>query len=60
MSTLVVHGWYLCAIRLVNSGDRSWEKILPPQVGSSLVEGPMERVTPLTGRVVGSTMCMVL
>lgn len=51
MPTLVVHGSYLCALRMVNSGYLDLEKILPPQVGSSLLEGPKEWGHPLAGRV---------
>ena len=36
---------------MVNSGDLSLEKILPPRWFSSLLEGPKERGHPFTGRV---------
>ena len=39
---LLVNWLYFCAIMMVNSGYLSLEKILPPQVVSSLLEGPKE------------------
>ena len=48
---LLVNWLYFCAIMMVNSGYLSLEKILPPQVVSSLLEGPKELGHPLTGRV---------
>ena len=39
---LLVNWLYFCAIMMVNSGYLSLEKILPPQVVSSLFEGPKE------------------
>ena len=51
-SLIVLVNWlYFCAIMMVNSGYLSLEKILPPQVVSSLLEGPKELGHPLTGRV---------
>ena len=42
-SLIVLVNWlYFCAIMMVNSGYLSLEKILPPQVVSSLLEGPKE------------------
>ena len=43
---LLVNWLYLCAIMMVNSGYLSLEKILPPQVVSSLLKGPKERGQP--------------
>ena len=48
---LLVNWLYFCAIMMVNSGYLSLEKILPPQVVSSLLEGPKELGHPLPGRV---------
>ena len=48
---MLVNWLYFCAIMMVNSGYLSLEKILPPQVVSSLLEGPKELGHPLTGRV---------
>ena len=39
---LLVNWLYFCAIMMVHSGYLSLEKILPPQVVSSLLEGPKE------------------
>ena len=44
---LFVHGLYLCAIRMVNSGDLSLEKILPPQVVFESLEGTEGTGSPL-------------
>ena len=41
-----VNWLYFCAIMMVNSGYLSLEKILPPQVVSSLLKGPKERGQP--------------
>ena len=44
---MVLVNWlYFCAIMMVNSGYLSLEKILPPQVVSSPLEGPKERGHP--------------